>query len=192
MNRAVFLDRDGTLIRDKHYLHDPSEVEWLPGVKEALHELREAGFHLVVVTNQSGVGRGLFPESKVREVHGHMQSDLRDSHGISFSGLYYATLNPEQTDPPGKKWWRRKPRPGMIERAGRDLNIDCGSSYMVGDKPSDVLAGRRAGCGTVLLTGSRGEPPEGTGADRIVEDLAEAAEWIIGRRPADQRQREAE
>ncbi len=190
----MFLDRDGTLIRDKGYLHDPTEVEWLPGVKRALWRLGEAGFELVVVTNQSGVGRGMFPEIKVRQVHRRMQADLQSHHGVSFSGLYYATLNPEETDPPREEWRLRKPRSGMIERASQDLDIDRESSFMVGDKPSDVEAGRRAGCETVLIAGRGGgtDPGKGTRADVIVEGLEGAAEWILGRRERKPRETEGE
>lgn len=193
MNRAVFLDRDGTLIRDKHYLHDPDEVEWLPGVKSALGRLGEAGYLLVVVTNQSGVGRGMFPETRVRAVHRRMQGELGAEHEVSFAGLYYATLNPENPHPSEEERWLRKPRPGMLERAGRELDIDCGRSYMVGDKPSDVQAGRRAGCETVLVTGTGGHAEQGVeAADVVVKGLREAAEWILGRSnpPSQGRERE--
>lgn len=185
MSRAVFLDRDGTMIRDKHYLGDPEGVEWFPGARKALRRLHETGFKLVVVTNQSGVARGLIEERDVQSVHERIRRDLRDC-GVSLAGIYYC---PYLADAPREEYRRespmRKPAPGMIRCAARELDLTPGASYMVGDKPSDVEAGRRADCSTVLVrTGADcGSLEEGDAGDRkpdaVRDDLPGAVEWIL-------------
>lgn len=190
MSRAVFLDRDGTLIRDRHYLGDPEGVEWFPGTREALLRLHEAGFELVVVTNQSGVARGFIEERDVESVHERLRRDLRD-HGVPLAGIYYC---PYLSDAPREKYRRdsvlRKPAPGMIHRAADELGLDLTASYMVGDKSSDVEAGRRAGCRTVrVLTGkgegaSEGGESDGPRADAVRDDFPGAADWILRDRDA--------
>lgn len=185
MDRAVFLDRDGTLIRDRHYLGDPGGVEWFPGVFDALHRLHEAGFELVVVTNQSGVARGLIEERDVENVHDRIRRDLRD-HGVPLGGIYYC---PYLSGAPRPKYRRdsvlRKPAPGMIHRAADELGLDPSTSYMVGDKPSDVEAGRRADCSTVLVLTGKGEgsledwESDVPRPDAVRDDLPAAADWIL-------------
>jgi len=180
---AVFLDRDGTLIEDVDYLSDPSAIRFIPGAVEAVKRLRQNGFACVIVTNQSGVGRGMMSHDQVHNVHAEMLRMLREQ-GADLDGFYYCPVAPvvgsesliEHTD--------RKPGPGMLMKAALELNLDLQSSWMVGDKLSDVLAGRNAGCraGIRLRTG------KGRDADResapypefaIVEDLAAAAALIL-------------
>jgi D-glycero-D-manno-heptose 1,7-bisphosphate phosphatase len=144
-NRAVFVDRDGTVIHDLHYPNDAEKVRLLPGVGEALTALKRAGFLLVLVSTQSGVGRGLIDEEAVRLVHDRML-DLLEPYGVVFDDSRYCLHSP----------WDdcscRKPSPLMLERAARRLNIETRASFMVGDKPEDVEAGARAGCRTILIS----------------------------------------
>jgi histidinol-phosphate phosphatase family protein len=152
VSAAVFLDRDGTIIRDAEYLADPRGIELLPGAAEGLARLAGAGFRLVVVTNQSGVARGLFPESAIDDVNRELARILA-LRGVEVAGWYHCPHLPEA---PVAAYARecqcRKPAPGLILRAAGELSIDLARSYAVGDRPRDVEAGRRAGVrGTVLL-----------------------------------------
>ena len=147
---AVFLDRDGTIIEDRHYLADPAGVCVLPGVIAALRAFRARGLLLVVVSNQSGVARGLITSDQHASVDARVRS-LLESQGVPLDAAYYCTHRPDADCA------CRKPRPGMIVQAAHDLGIDCARSLMVGDKPSDVVAGRAAGCTTAQL-GSAGDP----------------------------------
>ncbi|MDP9291207.1 MAG: HAD family hydrolase, partial [Verrucomicrobiota bacterium] len=132
-NRAVFLDRDGTLMEDVDYCSDPEKVRIFPGVNEALLRLRDAGFHRIVITNQSGIGRGLM----THEQYVAVETKLLDLVG---EGLIDATYF--CADMPGQNSARRKPRPGMVIEAARDWNIDLARSFFIGDKTSDIDCGR--------------------------------------------------
>ncbi len=180
MNRAVFLDRDGTLIADRHYLHRPDEVEILPGVPGALRRLQDAGFLLVIVTNQSGVGRGRFTLADVDRVHAHLEAELA-AEDVTFTAVYVA---PEAPDQPSHG---RKPSPQFLFDARDTFGIDLGASYMIGDKRIDLETGWNAGCAASLLvrTGyGAGVEREAGGSLRdavVVDDLAAAADWILRR-----------
>lgn len=175
---AVFLDRDGTLIREREYLSDPEGVEVLPGVIPALQALREAGFALVVVTNQSGIARGLYSEADYHRVAARLERVLSDGA----AGPDLTLFCPHHPDM-GGPCRCRKPDTGMHEAAARELGLDPRRSFFVGDKPSDVEAAvRMGGQGVLVLTGygtaSRDEVPLGTW---IAPDLAEAARMILER-----------
>ena len=182
--RAVFLDRDGTVIRDVAYLGRPEQVELLPGAAGALARLAEAGFLLVIVTNQSGVGRGMFPEQAVRDTNAEMFRHL-SAAGVELDGVYYCPYHPEAALAEYRRQSDlRKPEPGMLLRAAAELNIDLARSWMVGDSPRDVSAGRRAGCRTIRIAaanppGAPGEPelPDAE-PDLEARDLAAAAQLI--------------
>ncbi len=153
LDRAVFLDRDGVINRrfpDVEYVRDPSQFELLPGVGEALRTLQDLGYRLVVVTNQRGIGRGFMTEEDLGRVHAYMERLLKE-YGVSLSAIYFC---PHDVD---ARCSCRKPEPGMILAAVRDLKIDLASSYMIGDSESDTLAGRRAGARTVRV-GADGDP----------------------------------
>jgi len=143
-NRAVFLDRDGTLIVDVGYPRDPAQVELLPGVGPALAELKRLGFLLVVVSNQSGIARGLVTQDEADRVHRRLEELLTESEA-SLAAAYYCPHGPED----GCSC--RKPRPGMLLQAAADLDIDLAVSFMIGDKMSDAEAGKKAGCQTIVL-----------------------------------------
>ncbi len=151
MRKVVFFDRDGTLIYDKIYLNDPQQIEYLPGVNEGLRLLRDQGFEFVVVTNQSGVPRGLVDVENLNEIHRIIRSDFAAA-GIDILGFYYAPFLVESGHP------MRKPGPGMLEAGIKDFNIDRQTSWMVGDRMTDVEAGHRAQVKSVFLHGT--EDPE--------------------------------
>ncbi len=142
--RAVFLDRDGTIIEDAGYLADASRVRLLPGAIEALRSFRDRGMMLVVASNQSGIPRGLITPAQHAEVDARVKAVLA-AEGVVLDAAYYCPHLPTDA------CRCRKPLPGMIEQAAREHGIDAARSYMVGDKMSDVAAGRAAGCTTALL-----------------------------------------
>jgi D-glycero-D-manno-heptose 1,7-bisphosphate phosphatase len=174
MKRAVFFDRDDTLIRNIPYNGDPAKVELLPGAREALLRLSEAGWVLCIVSNQSGVGRGLITPEQVDAVNREM---LRQLDGPVFAGIYNCYAAPGQPDD-----GCRKPAPGLLQLAAREQGIDLQRSVMVGDRLSDIEAGRAAGCRTVLVLGgdhaSEQEWAAGR-ADAVARSLMEVADWIL-------------
>ncbi|MBN2210996.1 MAG: HAD family hydrolase [Sedimentisphaerales bacterium] len=149
--KAVFLDRDGTLIEHYDYLTEESQVKLLDRIAAPLSLLKERGYLLVVVTNQSGVARGLLTEKKLRSIHDYFRKLLAEK-GVYLDGLYYCPYHPEA---PVEKYRcdsdLRKPKPGMLKQAAADLDIDLAASWMIGDDDRDIHAGRSAGCRTILL-----------------------------------------
>ena len=144
MRKAVFLDRDGTIIRDEHYLDDPDRLHILPGVREALSLAKDAGFLLVVISNQSGIGRGIISERDARRVHRRFVEQFKKA-GITFDAVKYCPHAPNDG------CTCRKPSPSLLREVATELDLDLSESYMIGDKISDVAAGRRAGCRTILF-----------------------------------------
>lgn len=177
-NRAIFLDRDGTIIEEKEYLHKPEEVVLLPGAASALKKLQDARFKLFLVTNQSGVGRGLFMMDDVKKVHAYLSSELARA-GVKFEKIYVA---PEPPDQPSRG---RKPSPQFLFDARDEFDLDLSESYMTGDKLSDLECGWNAGVKkSILVRSGYGAEMEKTMGDKlkramVVNDLAEAAEWIV-------------
>lgn len=145
MTRALLLDRDGTLIVDVGYPRDPALVEPLPGAIDALRELGQR-FALVIVSNQSGIGRGLITEAEARAVHDRVVAVFA-AGGVRFAGAYYCPHAPDAGCP------CRKPLPGLVHDAARELDLDLAASVLVGDKPSDLEAGRAAGVGQLVQLG---------------------------------------
>lgn len=174
--RAVFIDRDGVLIRDKGYLADPSGVELLAGAVEAMRSLRAAGFKLIVVSNQSGIARGFFSWAQLRRVNAEIRRLLARG-GARWNALYQSPHGPAS-----RHLWR-KPNPGMLLAARRRFRLDLEFSYFVGDKSSDIECARRAGCVPILVRTGKG------GRDRaykakpaaIRRNLLAAARWILSR-----------
>ena len=181
MNRAVFLDRDGTLIAEKNYLHKPEQVEIFPGTGKALKRLADAGFRLIIVSNQSGVGRGYFTMDDVNRVNVHLIRELaRD--GVRVDKIYVA---PEAPDQPSRG---RKPSPQFLFDARDEFQLDLSRSYTVGDKLIDLEAGWNAGVRRCLLvrTGYGAElernTPEKLISAVVVDDIAAAVDWILADR----------
>jgi|Deesub1362B_J571_1020462.scaffolds.fasta_scaffold00490_16 D-glycero-D-manno-heptose 1,7-bisphosphate phosphatase len=177
MGKAVFLDRDGVVTEQvEGYLDDPESVELLPGAAAAIRRLREAGFKVVMVTNQAGVGYGHFTEETLAKIHIRLVEKL-SQEGTELDGIYYCPHTPDDNCP------CRKPSPGMLLRAAEELGIDLSRSYMVGDMTTDIEAGKRAGCFTVLVrTGFGGSDARSDSEpDAVCEDLASAADFILER-----------
>ncbi len=172
--RAVFLDRDGVICKEKHHLYKPEDFEFIDGVPEALEALREKGYLLYVITNQAGVAKGLYTENDVDILHSFMTDCLRDITHIE--GIYYCPYHEEGTVEKYKKYSPdRKPGDGMIQRAVRDaaekgIMIDLENSILIGDKLSDIEAGKRAGIGKTVLVRSGHKIDEGTALPDIITD----------------------
>ena len=181
---AVFLDRDGTVIEHVHYIADPARVRLLPGVATALRRLVDSGFALVVITNQSAIGRGMITVGQYEAVDAEMRRQLA-AGGVTLDGVYYCPEVPGVDDPTVVTHGDRKPGPGMLLRAGLDLGLDVSRSWMVGDMVSDALAGRNAGCQGSFLVRTGKEAVEGPPGDRpdsltVVDDLPAAVDAILG------------
>jgi D-glycero-D-manno-heptose 1,7-bisphosphate phosphatase len=181
---AIFLDRDGTLIEDVGYLDRVGRVSIYPFTIDALRVLSREGFRLVVVTNQSGVARGLFPESLVPEVHEHLAAAFARG-GVTIDGYYYCPhFTQARVDRYRVDCDCRKPKPGMITRAARELDLDVSRSYVIGDHWSDVgLANAVGARGILVRTGSgasqAGLAADGVQAAAVLDHLMEAATWIL-------------
>lgn len=175
MHKAVFIDRDGVINQDLgRYVTKPEDFFFIGGVVEALKKLHKSEYKVIVITNQGGVGKGIYTEKNVSEIHKRMH-ELLEKEGVKLDGVYYCPHHPEE----GCEC--RKPRLGMVRRAIESLKIDPKKSFFIGDKTSDVKAGKDAGCRTFLVkTGYAGhdrlydvEP------DFVVSDLLEAVNTIL-------------
>ncbi len=150
-HKAVFLDRDDTLIEDPGYINHPSQVQLLPGAASSLAQLRRIGYRLVVVSNQSGVARGIVSEEGLAQIHHTLEKLLADE-GAYLDAIYYCPFHPEGSIPKYRmESDLRKPAPGMLLKAAKELDIDLSQSWMIGDSYRDVEAGKRAGCKTILI-----------------------------------------
>jgi len=167
--RAVFLDRDGTLMEEVNYCNDPKRVRVFPGTVGALQRLRHAGWLTVVVTNQSGLARGKISPEQYAAVNAEF---LRQLPG-GIDAVYFCADHPDSPTP------RRKPGSGMLEEAARNHGIDLSRSWMIGDKEIDVECGRRAGCRTILVRTGYGAELEKTAADFVHEDIVSASNMIL-------------
>ena len=169
------LDRDGTIVAERRYLADPEHVEMLPGVGRALRELREAGLGLVLMSNQSGIGRGYFGVEELKNVHRRLD-ELLTSEGTCLDGCYFCPHTPEE------RCACRKPSPGMIRQAANELGFDPRAGFFVGDKASDVGAGRAVGATTFLVRTGYGAIAEREGAedpDFVVDRLLDVVPIIM-------------
>nr|WP_222717622.1 MULTISPECIES: D-glycero-beta-D-manno-heptose 1,7-bisphosphate 7-phosphatase [unclassified Providencia] len=172
---AIFLDRDGTINIDHGYVHQIDDFEFIEGAIEAMIELKKMGYALVVVTNQSGIGRGIYTEDQFMTLTEWMDWSLAD-RGVDLDGIYFCPHHPDATVEEYKQECNcRKPKPGMLLDAQQFLNIDMASSIMVGDKLADMQAGKAALVGTNVLVKS-GEPVTDdaiASADLVINSLAD-------------------
>jgi D-glycero-D-manno-heptose 1,7-bisphosphate phosphatase len=180
---AVFWDRDNTLIRDPGYISDPEQVELLPGAAEALKRLSAGGFENIIVTNQSGIARGLFDEATLERIHDRMVALFADQ-GAKIDAIYFCPYLPgdeAKVDKYRQDSELRKPKPGMILQASLERKLDLAGSWMIGDGVHDVQAGRAAGCRTILIRRpDAAEPVRKTAeADFVVDSVEEAAETVL-------------
>ena len=165
-NKAIFLDKDGTIIEDKNYLNSFDDLVILPGAKESLRKLKDAGFKLIGITNQSGIGRGIVDEEFVRESNAYLQKEL----GID--DFYYCPHHPDERCPCRKP----EPLPALMARFRHGINLKA--SYVIGDKESDVMLAAKIGAAGILLAA---QSPENTAASHVAMDLSAAVEWIMER-----------
>lgn len=178
MKQAVFVDRDGTIIEEKTYLHRVDHVRIFPGAIPALHQLQSNGFELFLVTNQSGIGRGYFSMADVQSVHDHLAAELRRGK-VGFRKIYVA---PEAPDQPSRG---RKPSPAFLFDARDEFDLDLSRSFMIGDKLIDLQCGWNAGVAKSILvrTGYGAQLEEQSPIELanavVVSDLAEASSWIL-------------
>jgi len=172
MPAAIFLDRDGTIIVDKHYQHDPGEIEFEKEAIDGLKLLQNAGYKLIIITNQSGVGRGYFSLDQYFEFERHLDTVLA-SHGINITQTYMCPQSPDEVPN------YRKPHPKMLLDAQKDHNIQMEQSFMIGDKEIDVEAGHNAGTQGILLPPGLSSPNEkqfiSSSANYIASSLLDAA-----------------
>jgi D-glycero-D-manno-heptose 1,7-bisphosphate phosphatase len=180
---AAFIDRDGVINEERGYVHRIEDFVLLPGALRGLSALQSAGYPLVVVTNQSGIGRGLYSEADYEALTRHMTATLHAA-GIQLRGVYHCPHHPSVAAPSIViDCDCRKPHPGLLVRAARELGLDLARSVLVGDKLSDIQAGRRAGLRTCVLvrSGHALTPQEEEAADACLPGLDEAAAWIVAR-----------
>lgn len=180
--RAVFLDRDGTINVEKHYLFQPEAFEFYPGAVDAIGRLNKAGFVVVVVTNQSGIARGYFSEQDVEALHRYMDCLLEEA-GVRVDGYYYCPHHPEHGDSRYRKVCNcRKGKPGMLEAAGQEYGLSLRDSFLVGDRGSDIEAAKAVGSTPILVKTGYGEATHGEAVAQdvvVASDLGEAVEWIL-------------
>ncbi len=179
MRGAAFLDRDGVVNDEVHYLHEPEKTVLLPGVAAAINEIHRHGWLVIIVTNQAGVAKGYYGESDVHAVHRRLR-ELLAAEGAAVDAFYFCPHHPDHTGPCSC----RKPAPGMLRRAMADYDIDPAQSFMVGDRLSDIGAGRAAGCRESYLVttgyGARTVAEEDVSGIRVVPDLAAAVRDFFG------------
>ena len=172
--RFVVLDRDGTIIVERHYLSDPGQVELIPGVAAGLRQLRELGLGLVMITNQSAISRGVFDEARLGLIHQRLR-ELLAAEGIYLDGIYSCPHAPEEDCP------CRKPRPGLLESAAQELDFDPQACFVIGDKVCDIELGRRVGATTLLVRTGYGAQVAAENTvvrDYVVDDVQDAAQLI--------------
>jgi histidinol-phosphate phosphatase family protein len=174
-NRAVFLDRDGTIMEDSNYVGSLDRVILIPCAAAALKRLHKAGYKLFVVTNQSGVARGYFPREAVEQIHAHLDEQF-GKVGVWFDRYYVCPHYPEDNCD------CRKPKPKFLLEAAREYGLDLSHSFMIGDRSSDLMAGRNAGTKAILVLTGGGQETLAKGdvaPDHVAQDIAAAADWIL-------------
>src|SRR5690348_2434825 len=167
---AVFVDRDGTLMHDADYCSKPDQVRVFDGVSDALRRLKNAGYQIIVITNQSGIGRGFFTENDYRAVEAEVSRQV--GNGL-IDSTYFCP------DPPGKPSKCRKPEPGMVLQAAREHDVDLSRSFLIGDKEIDAECAHNAGIRAIRVRTGFDKMTDGSCADWVAEDLPAAAKIIL-------------
>lgn len=183
MHKAVFLDRDGTIIEDVGYLNDPRQIKFIPGAIEAIKLLNENGYKVIVITNQAGVARGLTTEDMVQTINKVIHRNILNGGGV-VEAFYYCPHHPEHGVYPYRKDCEcRKPHPGLVKKAEKEHQIDLSQSFIVGDKESDLETGTQANIKSILVltgTGENTKKEMKQAPAHISANLLEAAKWIVG------------
>jgi len=178
MYRAIFFDRDGTIIHDPGYLSEVNQIKFFDGVLEKISQVKLKGFKIFIITNQSGVGRGYFTEEKLKQIHCALV-EMMNSAGANVDDIRYCPHAPEEN------CFCRKPNPEMVQSLARKYNISTGESFFIGDKVQDVLTGKNSGCNTVLvLNGNEIETIKSQSEiwyepDYIAQTTGDALDWIM-------------
>ncbi|NIM06959.1 MAG: D-glycero-beta-D-manno-heptose 1,7-bisphosphate 7-phosphatase [Armatimonadetes bacterium] len=174
--RAVFLDRDGVINLDRpDYVKHLGEFSLLPGAAEAVARLTTAGWRVVITTNQAAIGKGLMGDRELARIHEHMLTEI-EKMGGRISAIYHCPHRPDENCP------CRKPKPGLLERAAREMGLHLPACYLVGDRMRDIQAGAAVGCTTLLIKppGTKEELTDSS-PDAVVKDLSEAVDWLLAR-----------
>jgi D-glycero-D-manno-heptose 1,7-bisphosphate phosphatase len=181
MNKAVFLDRDGTIIEDVGYLSSPEQIKFIPGSIDAIKSLNQSGYKVIVISNQSGVARGHFSEDMLQTVDKVVHRGLLHG-GAHVDAHYYCPHHPQHGVYPYKQECDcRKPNTGLVKQAAKKFDIDLKSSFMIGDKATDIELGKRSGVKTAMVRTGYGvkELEKAKDPDKIAENLAEAVKWVL-------------
>jgi histidinol-phosphate phosphatase family protein len=179
MNRAVFLDRDGTIARDVHYCRRPEDFVLFPSAAKVIKLLNDRGFKVIIITNQSGVAHGYFNEETLGEIHKKMMEEL-GREGAIIDGIYYCPHHPDDNCE------CRKPKPSLILQAARDFNIDLKHSFVIGDLQKDIELGQNAGCSTILLSSLPLAHNGDAVPDAVITDIMELPD-VISKLQGDER-----
>jgi len=180
LRRAVFLDRDGTVIEHVHLLTQPSQVKLIAGAADAIRNLQSLDYACIIVTNQSVIGRGMLTEAGLNDVHNEMHRQLAQ-HNVRLDGIFFCPAAPTTADRTVIDHPDRKPGPGMLQKAAREMLLDLSRSWIIGDMQSDMLAGRNAKLrGTILVRTGQGDcvDPNDPSVDYVATDLLEASRLI--------------
>lgn len=183
MDKAVFLDRDGTINVELEFLYRPEDFQFIPGAPQAIRILKEAGFRVIVVTNQSGIARGYYDEAAVNRLHRYMDAQLAP-FGACVDAYYFCPHHPDYGSVEYRKSCEcRKPMDGMLRRGAAEFSLDLSASFIVGDRFVDVAAGIKAGCRAILVKTGYGTAEEALLPAEIpvYEDILEAVKVIVGR-----------
>ncbi|GHU62261.1 hypothetical protein FACS189418_3330 [Clostridia bacterium] len=183
MLKAIFLDRDGTINEEVNYLYEIEKFAFIPGVPEALAQLKKAGYLLLVVTNQAGIARGYYTESDVQLLHSYINQCLF-KQSVQIDRFYYCPHHPQGKGKYKKECLCRKPNVGMLERACTDFFIDRKKSFLIGDNQGDILAAKNFGIPSILVRTGHGKSVEKQLEKDYLycaENLAEAVEWILAK-----------
>jgi len=186
--RAIMIDRDGTVCREVGYIDSPDKIELLPGSAEAIVEASNAGYQVVLITNQAGIARRLFDEETLADIHDRLR-ELLGARGARLDGIYYCPHHPDADHPTyGGECVCRKPKPGLLTRALDEMGIDLAGSYMIGDHERDAAAAIEAGVVPVMVRTGHGaqqlEDPEHRArlsSVHVENDLTDAIRWILDR-----------